>query len=384
VGGRRFTTLESTLLSHGDNFFSGLLSGNYESLLDEDGAYFIDRNGSLFGLLLDFLRTGKLSTGDLYGCDADDGGDAGMLCHHRGGARRPLFLATEKYTERGQLLAALCEEAHFYSIAPLMERLDDVVRPVPRIQFEDVGGYTMIKAELKSIIDEVRESLQAGSIYEMMAVRPAKCLLFYGPAGCGKSHLAAAFANYCGAELAKLDQGEAMFARRLHALAEATEWTVVFFREFDAILADADYSKVVTEFVDAVQENPHVFVIARSSRPAGLWESPLMASGRIDQRIYVPLPDEQARLEVIELLLEPVPLDSDDICTRMAAATHGYSPADLKRMCQVMCRIALREYLDGLGAEATASSPRQGPVPEIRVAERHLRRSCQAVRATYS
>lgn len=343
VGGRRFSTTSGTLLGRGVNYFSGLLSGHYRASVDEQGAFFLDRNGDYFAPILDYLRTGKL--------------------------RCPPNLSIE----------GLLEEAHFFSIDLLIEALSAIVHPVPRITFEDIAGYSQIKAELKSVIDEVKSSVVADSIYNKLYVRPAKCMLFYGPLGCGKSQLAAAFANYCRAELIQPDPQDPHFVERLESATNACDWTVVFFREFDAILSHPTLSKTVVSFVDRVQENAHVFVIARSCRPAGLWESPLMAPGRIDQRIYVPLPDEAARFEILGVLLHSVPLSSPDVRQSMAAATHGYSPADLKRLCQVMCRIALREYLDGLGTETSAQLA-STTADQVFVDERHMKRASQVVR----
>jgi hypothetical protein len=59
VGGTKFVTTEATLLSCGSSFFSSLLSG-FPSLKDEEGAYFIDRDGGCFAPILSFLRTGQL------------------------------------------------------------------------------------------------------------------------------------------------------------------------------------------------------------------------------------------------------------------------------------------------------------------------------------
>jgi hypothetical protein len=60
IGGKIFQTTETTLLSHGPNFFTGLLAKEIPSTMDETGAYFIDRNGRLFEPILDYLRTNIL------------------------------------------------------------------------------------------------------------------------------------------------------------------------------------------------------------------------------------------------------------------------------------------------------------------------------------
>lgn len=60
VGGKTYCTTKTTLTNQGENFFSSLLSDRIPSLKDKDDNYFIDRNGTLFEFVLDFLRTGDL------------------------------------------------------------------------------------------------------------------------------------------------------------------------------------------------------------------------------------------------------------------------------------------------------------------------------------
>ena len=72
IGGHKFTTRKSTLVSIGENFFSGLLSGRIPPTLDSSGYHFIDSNeiqglfnkkigdGKYFEPILEFLRTSQL------------------------------------------------------------------------------------------------------------------------------------------------------------------------------------------------------------------------------------------------------------------------------------------------------------------------------------
>ncbi len=59
IGGVRYLSTAQTL-AQGENFFSALLSGKIPSLVDDEGYFFIDRDGRLFHYLLEFLRTGRL------------------------------------------------------------------------------------------------------------------------------------------------------------------------------------------------------------------------------------------------------------------------------------------------------------------------------------
>eukprot|EP01122_Echinamoeba_exundans_P009632 TRINITY_DN3450_c0_g1_i2.p1 TRINITY_DN3450_c0_g1~~TRINITY_DN3450_c0_g1_i2.p1 ORF type:complete len:306 (+),score=14.39 TRINITY_DN3450_c0_g1_i2:343-1260(+) len=60
VGGQLFLTTKTTLIGRGENFFVPLVNGEFSTLKDETGAYFVDRNGSYFAPILDYLRNGTL------------------------------------------------------------------------------------------------------------------------------------------------------------------------------------------------------------------------------------------------------------------------------------------------------------------------------------
>jgi len=60
VGGCKFETTASTLTKYENTYFSAAFSGRHEVRLDDDGYYFIDRDGKHFGAILNFLRTGKV------------------------------------------------------------------------------------------------------------------------------------------------------------------------------------------------------------------------------------------------------------------------------------------------------------------------------------
>uniref|UniRef100_A0A6B2LU85 BTB domain-containing protein n=1 Tax=Arcella intermedia TaxID=1963864 RepID=A0A6B2LU85_9EUKA len=59
VGGQFFKTSKSTLTKE-ESFFSKLLSGIYKIEKDEGGSIMIDRDGTHFGLILNYLRDGTL------------------------------------------------------------------------------------------------------------------------------------------------------------------------------------------------------------------------------------------------------------------------------------------------------------------------------------
>ena len=60
VGGTRYETSLSTLLSHDTSFFNKMFNGTYSTQPSLDGSYFIDRDGRHFHFILSYLRRGKV------------------------------------------------------------------------------------------------------------------------------------------------------------------------------------------------------------------------------------------------------------------------------------------------------------------------------------
>lgn len=61
VGGHHYTTSVQTLTKDPDSMLAAMFSGRFELKPFEDGAFFIDRDGTHFRYILNYLRTGKLN-----------------------------------------------------------------------------------------------------------------------------------------------------------------------------------------------------------------------------------------------------------------------------------------------------------------------------------
>ena len=62
VGGKIFSTSITTLVSEPDSMLAAMFSGRFELEKDEEGTFFIDRDGKHFGHILNWLRTKQLSS----------------------------------------------------------------------------------------------------------------------------------------------------------------------------------------------------------------------------------------------------------------------------------------------------------------------------------
>jgi transitional endoplasmic reticulum ATPase len=85
-----------------------------------------------------------------------------------------------------------------------------------------------------------------------------------------------------------------------------------------------------------------------------------MRPGRLDQKIFIPLPDLKSRVAIFKACLKKTPIARDVDVNSMAAATEGCSGADITNICQRATKFAIRESLDRLHAFRRAN-PDAGP-----------------------
>jgi len=88
-------------------------------------------------------------------------------------------------------------------------------------------------------------------------------------------------------------------------------------------------------------------VIGATNRP-DIIDPALLRPGRFDELIYVPVPDEEARLAIFQVHTRGMALADDVDLEELAKRTKGYSGADIAEVCRKAGRLALRE---DLGAE---------------------------------
>jgi len=132
---------------------------------------------------------------------------------------------------------------------------------------------------------------------------------------------------------------------------------VMFFDELDSIAkargaslgdgggaGDRVLNQILTE-MDGMNSKKNVFVIGATNRPDQI-DPALLRPGRLDQLIYIPLPDEASRTSILEATLRKSPVAVDVDLKFLSKSTHGFSGADLTEICQRACKIAIRESIE--------------------------------------
>ncbi|HKZ94860.1 MAG TPA: AAA family ATPase [Candidatus Bathyarchaeia archaeon] len=108
----------------------------------------------------------------------------------------------------------------------------------------------------------------------------------------------------------------------------------------DSGVSERVISQLLTE-MDGIMTLEDVVIIAATNRP-DIVDPAVLRPGRFDRLIYVPEPDEKARLEIFKLYTKNMPLAKDVNIEYMANTSKGYSGADIDALCREAAMHALR------------------------------------------
>ena len=230
------------------------------------------------------------------------------------------------------------------------------------LPLKNVGSLEKVKRELQQL---VQYSLKHADKYFKYGISPPRGVLLYGPRGCGKTLMAKTIANECqanfisikGPELLTMWFGEsAANVTEIFEKARAATPCVLFFDELDSIAqsrgsnpgdygaADRVVNQLLTE-LDGMDSKKNVFIIGATNRPDTI-DPAVVRPGRLDQLIYIPLPDEKSRLAILKSCLRKAPISKGIDLEYLAKSTPGFSGADLTEICQRACKLAIRECIE--------------------------------------
>merc|ERR1711944_387875 len=105
------------------------------------------------------------------------------------------------------------------------------------------------------------------------------------------------------------------------------------------------------------------FIIGATNRP-DIIDSAILRPGRLDQLIYIPLPDEGSRMSILKANLRKTPLSKSVDLSYLAKITKGFSGADLTEICQRACKLAIRENIEA-EIKRTKEKERKGLLMDI-------------------
>ncbi|XP_054001158.1 fidgetin-like protein 1 [Hylaeus anthracinus] len=242
------------------------------------------------------------------------------------------------------------EDERLKNIEPKMVELirNEIMDSKTTISWDDIAGLQYAKKIIKEVV-----------VYPMLRPdiftglrRPPKGILLFGPPGTGKTLIGKCIASQSKSTFFSISassltskwigEGEKM-VRALFAVARVYQPSVIFVDEIDSLLTQRSETehessrRLKTEFLvqldgAATADEDRILIVGATNRPHELDEA---ARRRLVKRLYVPLPEFQARKQIINNLLLTIPhnLTEEDV-NDVAQQSKGYSGADMSNLCK--------------------------------------------------
>lgn len=229
---------------------------------------------------------------------------------------------------------------------------------IPDVTWNNVGALSNLRKEME---EHIVFPIMFKSLYKTFGVSVPAGILLYGPPGCGKTLLAKAVANGSkanfisvkGPELLNKYVGESERAVRLiFQRAAVSAPCVVFFDEVDSLCpvrnseSSQTTERVVNQLLtemDGIQNRQQVYILAATNRP-DIIDPAMLRPGRLERLMYVPLPDEDGRVDILKKITAAIPLNADVDFATLSRQTKGYSGADLASLVREAGIVAVEKF----------------------------------------
>jgi len=189
--------------------------------------------------------------------------------------------------------------------------------------------------------------------------------ILYGPPGTGKTMIAKAVAGELDATFFAIAPAEILNKwvgesekniRKLFETARNCPKAVVFIDEVESLIPkrrDAEAGSVMARVVPQIlseldgfeaREGQNVMFMGATNEPWNI-DYAMLRPGRLDEKVYVGLPDREARKRILELNLKEIPLCEDVEQDKLAVRLEGYSGADIAYLCR---KVAEQTFLESV------------------------------------
>ncbi|KAG7371938.1 proteasome-activating nucleotidase [Nitzschia inconspicua] len=235
----------------------------------------------------------------------------------------------------------------------------------PTEEYSDIGGCDQ---QIQELIEAVVLPMTHKDMFDTIGIRPPKGVLLHGPPGTGKTLLARACANQtnaiflklAGPQLVQMFIGDgAKLIRDAFDLAKAkiekgvSAGAILFIDEIDAIgtkrfggdqSGDREVQRTMLELLsqlDGFSSNEMIKVIAATNRPDVL-DPALLRSGRLDRKIELPHPNEEARAKILRIHSRKMNVNSEVVFEELSRSCEDFNGAQMKAVCVEAGMLALR------------------------------------------
>jgi vacuolar protein-sorting-associated protein 4 len=280
--------------------------------------------------------------------------------------------AAKMYIERAQALKILSVKAAPLGMAAkssgggegdseAAQRKQDIMETIltekPNVKWEDVANLKDAKQALREavIIPTLRPDL-----FQSKTRRAWRGILLFGPPGCGKTMIAKAVATECEATFLSIDAASIMskwlgeserLVKELFIVARENQPAIVFVDEVDSIASTrtgeeiGGERRVKTQFLKemdgvSTKSDERILALGATNRP---WDIDEAFRRRFEKRIYLPMPDVDARKELFRIYVKEIEIDQDFNRDKLVEATDGYTGSDIALICREASMQPIRE-----------------------------------------
>ncbi|KAK4495695.1 hypothetical protein PRZ48_012963 [Zasmidium cellare] len=229
----------------------------------------------------------------------------------------------------------------------------------PTEKYTDVGG---LDKQIEELVEAVVWPMKEAERFKKIGIKAPKGALMYGPPGTGKTLLAracaaqteATFLKLAGPQLVQMFIGDgAKLVRDCFALAKEKAPSIIFIDELDAVgtkrfdsdkSGDREVQRTMLELLnqlDGFASDERIKVLAATNR-VDVLDPALLRSGRLDRKIEFPLPNEEARAQILRIHSRKMTVDEGVNWPELARSTDEFGGAQLKAVCVEAGMIALR------------------------------------------
>ncbi len=277
-------------------------------------------------------------------------GDTIIVNTHLGGKTQLVVTATTPAKP------VIVTEDTIFKLGSMTKAVDN---SVPRITYDDLGG---LRKEVLKIREMVELPMRHPELFEKLGIEAPKGVLLYGPPGTGKTLLAKAVAGETNAHFTSIS-GPEIFGkyygeseerlREVFKQAEENTPSIIFIDEIDSIAPKRDEvsgeveKRIVSQLLtlmDGMKSRGKVVVIAATNRPDSI-DPALRRPGRFDREIEIGIPDEEGRLEILNIHTRGMPVEENVNLKQIAKVTHGFVGADLEVLAKEAAIRSLRKIL---------------------------------------
>ncbi|MDP7244793.1 MAG: proteasome-activating nucleotidase [Flavobacteriales bacterium] len=235
-----------------------------------------------------------------------------------------------------------------------------VIVEKPKVSWKDIGGLDVQAQEIKEVVEL---PLKKPELFKKVGITPPKGILLYGDPGTGKTLLAKAvasatnstFIEVVGSELVQKFIGEgAKMVKEIFELARKKSPSIVFIDELDALAAkrveigtsgerevNRTFMQLLAE-IDGFKPLDNVKIVGATNRK-DILDPAVVRPGRLDRLIHIPIPKNEARLEILKIHSKSMDLSKDVDLRNLAAIMENLNGAEIKAVCTEAGYFAIRD-----------------------------------------